>query len=77
MAIDSRSMLSHQKHPRGNQLIREYMLRDYPEPEDFASFLYVSQVLQAEGGRIGLEQPVTCHRDLPEPGRRREAGAAP
>jgi beta-mannosidase len=55
MAIDSRSMLAHQKHPRGNQLIREYMLRDYPEPKDFPSFLYVSQVLQAEGIKLGAE----------------------
>jgi beta-mannosidase len=55
LAIDSRVMMSHQKHPRGNQLIREYMLRDYPEPKDFASFLYVSQVLQAEGMKVGAE----------------------
>jgi beta-mannosidase len=55
MAIDSRSMLSHQKHPRGNQLIKEYMLRDYEEPKDFASFLYVSQVLQAEGMKMAAE----------------------
>lgn len=55
LAIDSRTMMSHQKHPRGNQLIREYMLRDYEEPKDFASFLYVSQVLQAEGIKLGAE----------------------
>ncbi len=48
-------MLAHQKHPRGNQLIREYMLREYQEPKDFESFLYVSQVLQAEGIKIGAE----------------------
>ena len=48
-------MMRHQKHPRGNQLIREYMLRDYREPKDFASFLYVSQVLQAEGIKVGAE----------------------
>jgi beta-mannosidase len=53
--IQSRAMLAHQRHPRGNQLIREYMLREYPEPKDFESFLYVSQVLQAEGIRIGAE----------------------
>jgi beta-mannosidase len=53
--IKSPVMLAHQRHPRGNQLIREYMLRDYPEPKDFESFLYVSQVLQAEGIRIGAE----------------------
>jgi len=53
--IESPVMLAHQKHPRGNQLIREYMLREYPEPKDFESFLYVSQVLQAEGIRVGAE----------------------
>jgi beta-mannosidase len=53
--IQSPVMLAHQKHPRGNQLIREYMLRDYPQPKDFESFLYVSQVLQAEGIKIGAE----------------------
>jgi beta-mannosidase len=55
LAIDSPVMMSHQKHPRGNQLIREYMLRDYREPKDFPSFLYVSQVLQAEGIKLGAE----------------------
>jgi beta-mannosidase len=53
--IKSPVMMAHQRHPRGNQLIREYMLREYPEPKDFASFLYVSQVLQAEGIKIGAE----------------------
>jgi beta-mannosidase len=53
--IDSAVMLVHQKHPRGNQLIREYLLREYPPPKDFASFLYVSQVMQAGGIRIGAE----------------------
>ncbi len=53
--IQSPVMLAHQKHPRGNQLIREYMLREYAEPKDFASFLYVSQFLQAEGIRVGTE----------------------
>ena len=53
--IESPIMLAHQRHPRGNELVREYMLRDYPQPKDFESFLYVSQVLQAEGIRIGAE----------------------
>ncbi len=53
--IQSPVMLAHQRHPRGNQLIREYMLREYPEPKDFESFLYVSQVLQADGIRTGAE----------------------
>jgi beta-mannosidase len=53
--ISSPVMMAHQRHPRGNQLIREYMLREYSEPKDFESFLYVSQVLQAEGIKIGAE----------------------
>jgi len=48
-------MLAHQKNTSGNAKIREYMLRDYPEPKDFASFLYASQVLQAEGIKVGTE----------------------
>lgn len=48
-------MLAHQKNDEGNSIIQEYLLRDYPEPKDFASFLYVSQVLQAEGIKIGAE----------------------
>jgi beta-mannosidase len=47
-------MLRHQKNTSGNAIIHE-LLRDYPEPKDFASFLYVSQVLQAEGIKIGTE----------------------
>lgn len=54
-SIETPIMLAHQRHPRGNQLVREYMLREYNEPKDFESFLYVSQVLQAEGIKIGAE----------------------
>jgi len=45
--IESPVMLSHQRHPRGNPLIRTYMDRDFRKPKDFASFLYIGQVLQA------------------------------
>jgi beta-mannosidase len=48
-------MLAHQKNHEGNSLIQDYMLKDYSEPKDFASFLYASQVLQAEGIKIGAE----------------------
>ncbi len=48
-------MLAHQKNNEGNSIIHDYLLRDYPEPKDFPSFLYVSQVLQAEGIKIGAE----------------------
>ncbi len=48
-------MLAHQKNNEGNSLIQDYMLKDYTEPKDFPSFLYASQVLQAEGIKIGAE----------------------
>jgi beta-mannosidase len=49
------AMLAHQKNDEGNAIIHDYLLKDYSEPKDFASFLYVSQVLQAEGIKIGAE----------------------
>jgi beta-mannosidase len=48
-------MLAHQKNNEGNSIIQDYMKRDYPEPKDFSSLIYVSQVLQAEGIKIGAE----------------------
>jgi beta-mannosidase len=56
-------MLAHQKNNEGNSLIQDYLLKDYPAPKDFASFLYVSQVLQAEGIKIGAEH---LRRSRPE-----------
>jgi beta-mannosidase len=53
--IDSAAMLAHQKHPRGNETIRAYMERDYRPPRDFESFVYVSQLLQAEGMKTAIE----------------------
>lgn len=53
--IDSEIMLSHQKHPRGNALIKQYMNDYYSIPEDFEHFVYVSQLMQAEGIILGIE----------------------
>lgn len=53
--IDSAVMKSHQKHPRGNSLIRQYMKAEYQDPKDFESFLYLSQVQQALGLKIAFE----------------------
>ncbi len=53
--INSEVMLSHQRHPIGNQLILNYMERYYPVPSDFQGFVYMSQVMQAEGVRFGIE----------------------
>tara|TARA_B100001142_G_scaffold179806_2_gene179342 strand:+ start:1050 stop:3482 length:2433 start_codon:yes stop_codon:yes gene_type:complete len=54
-SLSSDVMRSHQKHPRGNELITEYMQREFNVPKDFKKFIYASQILQAEGIRIGLE----------------------
>ena len=53
--IDSPVMLSHQRHPRGNALVKTYMDREFRAPKDFASFLYLSQVLQARVIQYGAE----------------------
>ncbi len=53
--IISPVMQEHQKNVGGNERIRTYMLREYHEPKDFESFLYVSQVLQAEAIKVGAE----------------------
>ncbi len=46
---------SHQKHPAGNRIIMDYMERNYPLPESFGHFVYLSQLLQAEGIAAGIE----------------------
>jgi beta-mannosidase len=55
MKLESEVMLHHQKNDRGNYLIKEYMDKYLPEPKDFRSFLYMSQVLQAEGIKMAIE----------------------
>ncbi len=63
MNLHSAVMLSHQRcmsderkdKEYGNRLIQLYMDRQYKEPKDFESFIYVSQVLQAEGDKIAIE----------------------
>src|SRR5207245_1571216 len=44
-----------QKNHGGNERILTYMLREYREPKDFASFVYLSQVQQAEVIKLGAE----------------------
>ena len=52
--ISSEIILAHQKHFRGNYLINHYMKNYYPVPDDFNDFVYISQLLQAEGIRTGI-----------------------
>jgi len=53
--LNSTQMRSHQKHPTGFETIDEYMQRDYKKPKDFSSYIYVSQLLQAEGVKTAIE----------------------
>lgn len=53
--IESEVMAGHQRSGIGNLRIRQYMEEDYSVPENFESFLYLSQVLQARGMSMGME----------------------
>ncbi len=53
--INSEVMNSHQRSSIGNVTIEEYLLRDYIKPKDFEMFLYVGQLLQARGIKMGIE----------------------
>jgi beta-mannosidase len=53
--IRSAVMQAHQKNKGGNERILTYMLREYREPKDFAYFVYLSQVQQAEIIKLGAE----------------------
>jgi beta-mannosidase len=54
-SLENPTMLVHQKHPIGNEIITNYMARDYPVPMEFPDFVYVSQLLQARGMRMAFE----------------------
>ncbi|MEJ2004127.1 MAG: adenylate/guanylate cyclase domain-containing protein [Cyclobacteriaceae bacterium] len=53
--IESEVMSAHQRSGIGNLRIRSYMDQYYKVPSDFTDLLYVGQVLQAEGMRMGFE----------------------
>ncbi|MFH1194809.1 MAG: glycoside hydrolase family 2 protein [bacterium] len=61
--LHSEVMLSHQRcmaddrrdKEYGNRLIKTYMDEMYNEPKDFESYIYVSQLVQAEGMKIAVE----------------------
>lgn len=48
-------MEHHQRHPAGNGLIVYYLTQNFRLPKDFPSWCYLSQVLQAEAIRYGVE----------------------
>jgi beta-mannosidase len=51
LRIDSPVIIAHQKYNsgKGNERILKYVRDNYGEPKDFESFVYLSQVMQAEG----------------------------
>ena len=53
--ITSEVMAAHQRSGIGNMRIKKYMEDHYQIPENFAHFLYVGQLLQAEGIRTAIE----------------------
>lgn len=55
MNLESEAMKAHQKSSIGNKTIVEYMERDFPVPQNFEDFVYVSQLLQAYGVGKALE----------------------
>jgi beta-mannosidase len=60
--IESEVMAAHQRSGIGNLRIKEYLEMYYKKPKNFESFLYVGQVLQAEGIKMAIE---AHRRDMP------------
>jgi beta-mannosidase len=55
--VGAPSMLIHQKHPFGEELIRDFMGRSYPVPtsDSLEQYVYLSQLTQAYGIRTAME----------------------
>ena len=53
--ITSYIMEHHQRSPVGNEKIVLYMLENFRLPRDFPNLVYLSQLLQAEAMRVGVE----------------------
>ena len=53
--FNSEALKNHQKHPIGDETIKEYMERDFQIPDTFEDYIYVSQLLQADGMKTAME----------------------
>ena len=51
----SKIMEYRQKSPVGNEIIMNYLSKNYKLPNSFRSLVYISQILQADGIRYGIE----------------------
>lgn len=58
LALASKAIRHHQKHRTGFETIETYLQRDYQNPNSFENYVYVSQLLQANG----LQQAIEAHR---------------
>ena len=56
--LNSASFGTHQKHPRGTELIKTYVSRDFPEPRNDHEKIYLSQLTQA----LGISKALVAHR---------------
>ncbi|WP_249255128.1 hypothetical protein, partial [Xanthomonas translucens] len=52
---ESPVMRAHQKYDNGNKRLLLYIRRAFGEPKDFESFVYLSQLMQAEGIALAAE----------------------
>lgn len=52
--LQSDTMQTHQKHPRGNGIIQRHMLEEFNQPVDFSHFVYLSQLIQAQALRVAF-----------------------
>ncbi len=55
ISVSSKAFDTHQKHPRGYSIIKNYMERDYPIPDKDEDYVYMSQLVQAHGMVLGFE----------------------
>ena len=63
LRLDSEVMLSNQRARNdqtrdpnfGNNMMKMYMEKYFKVPDDFSAFVYMSQYLQAEAVKIGIE----------------------
>ena len=54
--IDSEVMLSHQRSKNGNNILKKYIEMEYGKvPQDFETFIYISQLMQADAMKIAQE----------------------
>ncbi len=48
-SLNQSTLSAHQKHPKGFQTIDEYLQRDYPSAKNIEDYIYLSQLMQADG----------------------------